>query len=221
MYDGTTATANSDTHTAVIGKSAYNTTYNDAKYVGYTYDDGTGVQVDSTIKGVIDAWYDTNLETNYGSYIADSIFCNDRSVSSTSGNYVYYGAYDRLASNKTPSLKCTNQSDRYTVNDATNGNVSLTNPVGLLTADEAFFAGGTTSSNYTYYLYSGEMYWTSAPRIFDDDDAYVWNVIYDGFVSYYYYVGYSDPGARPVINLKADTLIEGNGTISSPYKLAS
>jgi len=226
VYDGVEKVANGVAHTATIAHTAYNTNYDNAKYVGYTYEGtneaGETIQVDSTIKGVVDAWYDKHLETTYGTYIADSIFCNDRQVTSGSEEYPNFAPYDRLGNGKTPSVKCTNKADRYTMDDTTNGNGHLSNPVGLLTADEVAFAGGVAySGNTSFYLHSVEMYWTFAPYDFDGSDAYVWTVDGVGNLNYDYYVGDSIPGARPVINLKADTLIEGKGTIDSPYKLAS
>ena len=225
IYDGIELVANGVAHTATIQATAYNTNRNDAKYVGYTYDN-SGTQTDSTIKGVIDAWYDKHLKTTYGSYIADGIFCNDRSGATTGEyGYIYYAPYDRLYTNKTPTLTCKNKADRYTTSTEI-GNGKLTDaegnarPIGLLTADEAIMAGGATASNMTYYLYSGEFYWTSAPYLFDDNFAYVWRVGNGGGVNSNY-VSHGGSGARPVINLKADTLIEGKGTIDSPYKLAS
>ena len=39
----------------------------------------------STIKGVIDTWYKTNIEDKgYSSYVADAIYCNDRSIANDS-----------------------------------------------------------------------------------------------------------------------------------------
>ena len=82
LYHGTSTTATN----AYIGTIKFNSTYNDAMYVGYMY--GTsGSQVNnrtntnsSTIKGVIDTWYKNNLNTNYGKYISTTaVYCNDRS----------------------------------------------------------------------------------------------------------------------------------------------
>ena len=63
----------------------------------------------STIKTTIDNWYKNNLIA-YTSKLADETFCNDRSISSGTGykldSYTFYGAYDRNADGKRPSLKC-------------------------------------------------------------------------------------------------------------------
>ncbi|MBQ6687258.1 MAG: hypothetical protein IJN03_01900 [Bacilli bacterium] len=51
-----------------------------------------------------------------------------------------------------------------------------------------------------------------------DGDASAWSVGNDGDVSNYS-VNYDFPGARPVINLKADVQFEGNGQIGSEYTI--
>jgi len=224
IYDGIELVANGVAHRATIGVTAYNTNYNDAKYVGYTYD-VDGVDTNSTIKGVVDAWYDKHLKTTYGTHIADEIFCNDRSgVRTDDYGTTYYAPYDRLSNNKKPVLTCTNKEDRYTTSTDI-GNGKLTDaegnarPIGLLTADEVFMAGGTTASNNSYYLYSGEIYWTSTPHYIDGGMASV--RIVDNVLGAFnnIYVNEGSLSVRPVINLKADTLIEGKGTIDSPYKI--
>jgi len=217
VYDGTSAVANGTKKTAIIGRTAYNTNYENAKYVGYTYDDGNGTQVDSTIKGVVDKWYANNLESEYGKYIADSIFCNDREVTSTSGTTQYYGAYTRLYTNKTPKLSCTQDADKYTVSN-TRGNGFLTKPVGLMTADEIAMAGGKYgASNSNFYLYTGSTFdWSMTPSYFDGSYARVWYV-YDAGYLMHYRVSSSEHGVRPVINLKADVLFEGDGSYDTPY----
>jgi len=237
VYDGTTKAENGTEHASNVGNSAFNSNYDNAKYVGYTYEGtneaGETVQVDSTIKGVLDTWYDIHLKANYGDKIADSIFCNDRSEASykyydesystiTDPNAavyteIYYGAYQRLNTDKAPSLKCPNQSDRYTVSDTTNGNGLLKNPVGLITADEEVLAGNSAyNENTSYYLYNRDGYWTSAPSFWIGINglARMLSVnlgnLTDLFVN-------SDNGVRPVINLKADVLFEGDGSYDTPY----
>jgi len=237
VYDGTKKVENGILHTSVIGDSEYNSEVYDKKHIGYTYDDGNGNQVDSLIKGALDTWYDTHLEVTYGDKIADSIFCNDRSEASyaysdenhspiTDPNQaeyidIYYGAYKRLRTYKVPSLKCPNKSDRYTVSDTTNGNGLLSNPVGLITADEEVFAGNAAfKKNTDYYLYNGFSYWTSSSSDWEDNAAcvVVWYVN-NGFLGGEYID--NELGVRPVINLKADVKFTGDGTIDSPYKIVT
>jgi len=218
IYDGTAKAENYAQHVRTIGYTVYSRLYNDVKYAGYTYDDGNGNQADSIIKEVIDSWYDKHLELNYGKYIADSIFCNDRQAREEGGT-LYYASYDRLYNNSDPALTCTNKEDRYTVNDTTNGNGLLSNPVGLLTADEAFMAGGRNGVG-EYYLRPSEPFWTATPDFFTEgnsDNKRIWYVANGGLIG-------SDElnernGVRPVINLTSDVKFTGDGSFETPYEI--
>ena len=94
IYDGTQAYANGANNAERFIKigQAYNTNYNDNKYVGWMYGPAETTAstskaqaqtntADSTIKEVVDAWYKTNIEdTGYGNAVSDTLFCNDRSI---------------------------------------------------------------------------------------------------------------------------------------------
>ena len=181
---------------------------------------------DSTIKTYLDNWYKTNISgTENEQYLADNIFCNDRSFSSynsgtgagVSETYYNWNNWPQSKSN----LKCPQQNDAFTVSDTTNGNGALTYPIGLITTDEAVLAGGS-SKNSSYYLYSGNEYWTSSPGNFYGyrSRAYVKYVYSSGTASYNDNVN-DLGGVRPVINLKADILLQGSGTAEDPYHLSS
>ena len=201
--------------------SVFNSSYNQSYYVGYTYqtdaqrpstqNGGTA----STIKGILDTWYSNNL-ASYDSKIASggsAGFCNDREMatgyrwSATPSSNIYYAAYERWITNKTPSFECSNTLDLYTT------------IIGLITADEVMYAGGTGSSNYGYYLYTGNWYWTMSPCYFDvsssDSYAVVFLVYSDGNFSIGNVSG--GFGVRPVINIASNVTITGSGTISDPY----
>ena len=92
IYNGTPSnnSCNNTGTASQIGTSAFNIRYNNAEYVGYTYDTNT----DSRIKKYIDDWYSKNM-TSYTGMLEDTEWCNDRSVSSTD-NGIDYGAYGRL-----------------------------------------------------------------------------------------------------------------------------
>ena len=210
---------------------AFNSSYTKSESVGYMYTDGQqhGTSTDSTIKTTIDNWYKTTtLETDSAtkSLVADQIFCNDRSPSSTQTaawtstgreNY-YYGAYGRLNSNKTPILTCPTASDKFTVNTS-NGNGALTYPVGLITADEVAMAGGVSGySNSSYYLYTNQYYWSGSPNIFGSGRAYELFVHIEGILSYNTVNNYF--GARPVVSLSSKAKLSGNGTYSKPYTVS-
>ena len=96
------------------------------------------------------------------------------------------------------------------------GNGDLTSPVGVLTDDEVFLAGGINSNlNYNYYLYTGNAYWTMSPYYFNGSYAFVRRVDTVGGVSYYSVSG--SYGVRPVINLKPNSLTSGDGSASNPF----
>ena len=185
IYDGTSAHANGQSSSdRQIGTSAFNSSYNDNAYVGYMYG-ATGASTyaaahantnDSTIKAYIDNWYKTNiLGTANEEYLADNIFCNDRSISNdntgtgagtTRTNYRWYwGPWESGNHNDNMKLVCPQQNDAFTVSDTTKGNGALTYPIGLLSTDEIVLAGGWNASNSGYYLYSGQVWWASSPSV--------------------------------------------------------
>ena len=240
IYDGTSAHANGESSSdRQIGTSAFNSSYNDNAYVGYMYG-ATGASTyaaahantnDSTIKAYIDNWYKTNiLGTANEEYLADNIFCNDRSISSnkpsSSYNNLGYGTnvtayrwyyFANSSYNNKMMLTCPQQNDAFTVSDTTKGNGALTYPVGLLSTDEIVLAGGWSTSNSGYYLYSGQDWWASSPYHFNSL-AYLHRVSSTGYASYSFNVNVHY-GVRPVFNLKAEALKYGDGTSSNPYRL--
>ena len=214
--------------------TAFNSSYNDNAYVGFMY--GTAGSSDyasthantnkSDILKNLETWYNNNLKT-YESKLADTIWCNDKST--VSGGLGYgtnatdYGAYNRLASTKQPTLKCPNDNNggklsKFTVDDTTNGNGNLTYKIGLLTADEIAFAG---SIAYTYnrstYLQENTgttWWWSLSPGGFNGGSAFVW-LVGSGFLDDDYVIdGF---GLRPAISLVSSTNVTGNGTSDNPY----
>ena len=182
-------------------------------------------KTDSPIKTKLDSWYKTNL-TSYTSKLADETFCSDRSITSGSGYLTtpttIYGAYNRLQDNKKPSLKCSQDNDRFKVSSTS---AKLDYPIGLILADEVALAGGRTyyngaySPNSNYYLYNGKNFWTLSPSYFDSNysNANVWQVMPSGSLNWLPRVTYSF-GVRPVINLKADVQItKGDGSSLNPF----
>ena len=195
-------------------------------YLSKSYESTYTDEYDSTIKTKIDSWYKTNIQDkNYSAYLTDNLFCNDRSITSGDGfslnAMTYYGAYQRNVNKKEPSYKCPRKIDQFTVSSTTAlGNGELTYPVGLLTADEVAYAGGKYGyDNREYYLATGQYYWLGSPSYFTSwyAVAYGLPVTPSGFLLPWSWVSHSF-GVRPVINLKATTLIsEGNGTTTNPY----
>ena len=177
---------------------------------------------DSTIKTYLDNWYKTNISgTENEQYLADNIFCNNRSFSSSNSgtgagvSKTYYNWYNWYVSKS--NLKCPQQNDAFTVSDTTNGNGALTYPIGLITTDEVVLAGGLSSSNSGYYLYSGSWYWASSPYNFNGWLAYVRVVGSDGNAYDNNDSNYSYGGVRPVLNLSPEVLQNGDGSMNNPY----
>ena len=215
--------------------SVFNSNYNDNAYIGFMYGATGASDYASThantnksdILKNLETWYTNNL-TSYESKLADTIWCNDKST--VSGGLGYgtnatdYGAYNRLASTKQPTLKCPNDNNggklsKFTVDDTINGNGDLTYKIGLLTADEIAFAG---SIAYTYnrstYLQENTgttWWWSLSPIHFNGSYARVWYV-YSGYLGNYGVVG-DNYGLRPVISLISSTNVTGDGTSENPY----
>ena len=182
-------------------------------------------KTDSPIKTKLDNWYKTNM-TSYTSKLADETFCSDRSISSGTGyktdSHTFYGAYNRLQNSEKPSIKCSGNNDKFKMS---NESAKLDYPVGLILADEVALAGGRAyynggySPNSNYYLYNGKYYWTLSPSCFSSiySDARVWTVLPSGGLYPWNGVTYSI-GVRPVINIKADTLMtKGDGSSLNPF----
>ena len=217
IYDGVPSNGqcNNTGSNSTIGSSAFNSTYNNAKYVGYMYGssiDDTTYTDDSTIKAAIDDWYQNNM-TDYTSQLEDTVFCNDRSYTTSDS---YFGAYTRLDTNKTPTLKCQNTKDKFTV-DTSNGNGALTYPVGLITADEMAYAGGVYgTSNSSFYLYTGQSIWALSPYSFNSSTAYEFALSSAGGL-YWNSVGASS-GVRPSVSLQPGIgMTGGSGTAADPF----
>ena len=218
LYHGTSTTAE---NAYISSSTAFNSSYEDSKYVGYMYDsNGTN----STIKNTIDTWYKNNL-TNYTKYLSTTaIYCNDRT-----GDGTYFGAYTRLRTNKTPTYDCTDTNDKFTV-DTSTGNGKLTYPIALMTSDEVSFAGGLWATNApTWYYYNSangsstgtNWWWLLSPYYLSGGLANVFLVhgSSDPGHLYYNYVGDTNV-VRPAVSLKSCTLYStGNGSASDPYTI--
>ena len=214
IYNGNTT---STTGTGLqIGLGAYNSTLRSTYSMGYTYttnlqrpnQKNTGTA--SSIKSQLDSWYNSNL-SSYTSYIEQSAsYCNDREAAEgyewqlEPSTIFYYASRDRLFYGQSPSFGCANNIDEYTTN------------IGLITADEIIYAGGSTAKNNTlYYLYTGQSYWTMTPVASIPSASYVLYVDENGMIQNNNVS--TEWGVRPVINLKNTTNFTGNGTASNPY----
>ena len=231
LYHGTSTTATD----AYIGKSAFNSSYDNIAYVSYMYGSLGSIPNarentnNSTIKGIIDTWYKDNLNTNYGKYLSTTaVYCNDRTYT-VSGSFTYFGANTRLETNKTPSYDCATTEDKFTV-DTSTGNGKLTYPIALMTADEVSFAGGLWNENApTWYYYNSangsstgtNWWWLLSPATGNGSYAFVFFVVGSsnpGFLSSTY-VSHTY-GVRPAVSLKSCVKTSGgDGSASAPYTI--
>jgi hypothetical protein len=219
IYDGTTCHNNGEvtTDSIAVANIAYNAAFGKSEYVGWTYTEGlqrpnsTIEGTNAPIKTVLENWYNNNLKS-YEEKIADGKFCNDRNVqsgqswSSTSSNTYYYAPSARTYTNYAPTLCCT-VLDTYILK------------VGLIISDEVMYAGGKNVDNDSYYLYNGQNYWTMTPHswLVGTAASWVW-AFYVHSTGYFNAYGVDNKfGVRPVINLRSDIKISGNGTKDNPY----
>jgi len=176
---------------------------------------------DSVVKISLDEWYESVLST-HSSYLIDAGFCNDRSVFSGTGigtELTVFKASNRIENNA-PQFACPNaDNDLFTTSASNKGNKALTNPIGLITADEVIYAGANTNYNNTdYYLYTDYNYWTMTPSSYKQGVGRYASiyVVYNNFVDDYNTA--NTFGVRPVINLNSGvTVSSGDGTANSPY----
>lgn len=222
IYNGTSTTTTG--RGTQISTSDFNSTDTDNMYVGfkYTANNVHGTETNSTILGIFNAWYQNTLQSHADDIDMNAGFCNDKTPYSGSGigtTTTYYAAYNRLNTNKSPSFKCSNSSDLFTVSSSNKGNKALQYPIGLITADEVAYAGGVYErDNTSYYLYTNQDYWTMSPSLFFSRLARVLIVYSTGYLNGNYRVNSTTIGVHPVINLRADVQFsEGNGTSETPF----
>ena len=159
----------------------------------------------SNVYATLKNWYQTNLN-GYEKYIATSKYCVDDTVSEIEESNTYYLGYSRLLTDYSQVNTCLGS--RYN------------SKIGLLTADEAVFAGASKNAqNTSYYLYTASKdtsWWTITPVSSNGTDITYFEVSSNGQLkneslgSYY-------RGIKPVIDLNKKTFVDGTGTINDPY----
>ena len=182
------------------------------------YDDSNVEFAESDVISKLNEWYEEHLK-DYEEYLADGTFCSD--LSKNGERYVtedrYLDENDKQKDGVVPVLTCPKEY-RYTA-ESKHGNGKLTHPIGMITADEIVISGSGKFDIFdsSYYLYKGQNYWTITPSgsgkmyIIDLNGRLQSNDI-----------NASDNSVAPVINLKAETILDhftGNGTEKDPFKL--
>jgi hypothetical protein len=183
-------------------KSSYNDDATNEESIGYT--NSSEINADSTLKLTLNDWYNAKLK-DYDEYITNYNFCND--TTSVNDYRITYGGYNRVFNDFSPSFECKQTDKNY-------GGI-YNQKVGLITLDEANFAGGSIKqSNSNYYLYDGFDFYTFSPAFYKAQ-AWVGIVSKSGKLD-------ATPvnnslEIRPVINLINSVTVTGDGTIDSPY----
>ena len=238
LYSGSSP----DTTTGSIGKSAFNTSENSPKYVGYMYGENADTLVNartntnnSTIKNYIDNWYASNM-TSYTKYLSTTaVYCNDRTEQkagtyNTGSTTFYYAPRARAYTSHVPTYDCTEASDAFSVD---NTSAKLKYPIALMTSDEIMRAGGKGDTKLTspyawYYLNiangsitDSTVWWLLSPSVWGGSIA---GVFFVNGSSNPGYLNYNDvdntKAVRPVLSLK--TCIKystGNGAPETPYEI--
>ncbi len=210
-----------------IGSGDYNSSRDNPKYTGYTYDNGT----DSEAKKVIDNWYNLSFGNSvYDKMVVKGRFCSDSSGYKLASEYgssdtsmYLFASYDRLfqsnldfVKDNAPTLKCP------TTNETFGGSYRL--KAGLITGDELTLAGTamTLDKNGNYYLYSDRNYWTMTPSYYIDN--YGAALSYSNSTKVDIIAG-TAPNSRgyyrPVINVSKYAIVKsGDGTKEKPYVLS-
>lgn len=169
---------------------------------------------DSTMKMLVESWYAHNL-SNYTSYLADTVYCNDRSIKSLGGFNPSGGSlYSPLTFNGTSntSLLCSNEADRFSVSNSV---APLKYPIGLLSGAEANLLGNNKVRA------SGSKYWLMSPSSLTGTSIGQFVVEATGTLSSTVSINSSNY-IRPVITLKGSlTLVSGDGSVTSPYVVST
>jgi hypothetical protein len=164
----------------------------------------------SDINNHLGIWYQNNIiNTGLDQYTEDMTVCND-TYHTVSGYHTYFNAYNRLVTQKIPTLTCA----------ATNADFggAYTQKVGLITADEVVLAGGMfNADNTSYYLNNGETFFTMTPLEYFNYASYVAAVTTTGSIAGAY--PNTQFGIRPVILLNSSVTVSGEGTIGNPYTI--
>lgn len=221
IYNGESHDGVCDGVDNIIDTSEYNAKSNYNAYVGYLYGTPNSTTYikeheninSSKIKSTLDSYFVNNLN-KYSSIIKNSTYCNNRKTERFTYNKVLYGTNGYKNDNtgyesmyrlikESPSYKCDYDNDK------------ISSQIGLITAEEAFYAGITDKEISDNYLNSDNAYWTMSPAYFNGVGAYNYivksNDLWQNNVS-------EKSGIRPVITINGNTKVKsGNGKMDNPY----
>ena len=185
-----------------------NATY---KFSSNYYEYTSMYYTNSLIKSPLENWYQENIGSK--SDLASSVATGDYYCEQAKVKHVEYftsGKADMIYyKNYTPDFKCVADGNEKGIVNAS---------VGLLTYDEVIYAGAYFRQvNKEFFLNNSTLYdwWTMSPGGVNGSSSHVW--VIRGALST------NDDGSkftshiRPVLVLKADTLVMGDGTSSDPF----
>lgn len=153
----------------------------------------------STVKEIVDKFYETNLKENFEEFLADTLFCGEN-IDLTNVNDLNLKCDEGVIENKN---RYTSKLDEIDLINNVSVNNDLTYPIALLSRKEILLAEyKDQEENIVSYLNDLELvdnWWTMiSTETGYNKELYI----------------------RPVINLKSNILIKsGNGTIDSPYEI--
>ena len=166
--------------------------------------------MNSTIKTGVDAWFENTL-INYSDYLEDTIFCNDRSISSLNGwnpngGYVTlklrYKNYEVIT-----DLSCTYETDKFSTE---NENAKLKYKVGLMSPPEMHLLSSNTLRKVS------QSYWLLSPNSFADTSSIGYTMLSNGRLGTIYMS--NSYGVRPAISLiPGIEYSSGDGSMDNPY----
>ena len=236
LYSGTSP----NTTEGYVELSAFNESNNDPMYVGYMYgtsgslaNNRSDYHISKIQHSIYYGWYAKFLRfRTIFVNTDDNLYCNDKSVYNdlySMNNAFNYGVYTRL-NNFTPTYLCGGNGTGGLF-ETTQADYDLTDKIGLMTADEIVFAGGSINSGltnpYAWYYTNSEgnsitnnsSWWTMSPSKWDGTKANVWIVDGNGKLDENGNVSTSY-AVRPVISVYSDVYVmSGNGTPENPYIL--
>lgn len=173
----------------------------------YSFYDATDVEngkyfTNSNAKKTLEAWYNDYL-SNYDSYILNGNYC-EKQIMDADGYSVIYEGYNPT----------------YTCKTDDNGHGLLTSKIGILSYDEIAYAGGhINESSQNHYLVNNNAYWLMTPIKNHQSSSII--IVSNSSMWANSLESVNSIGIRPVINVKNDEKVLGQGTEGEPFVIGT
>lgn len=164
----------------------------------------------SPIKTFLETWYSEKIfVTGYDFYVDDTIYCNDRTISSFGSYAPENMTLDEplvfKEHNSTTDLSCLHETDQFSL---FNPYAKLTYKVGLLSSPEFNLL------NSTYLRASSNSYWLMSPDQFYQGSS----ILIGSGGNHIEGLSYNSYAVKPVISLKSEVeYSSGDGSMHNPY----